>query len=867
MGMNPDRLRQVEELYHSTRKQERGERGAFLAEACRGDEELRHEVESLLAQNGSGEDMERPAWEIAPTLLAEDTVTQLAVGARLGPYQIESPLGAGGMGQVFKARDTRLGRAVAIKITRQQFSQRFEREARAISALNHPHICTVHDVGPNYLVMELVEGETLAARLRKGALPMEQVLRYGIQIADALAAAHAQGITHRDLKPANIMVTKSGVKVLDFGLAKFSEHNDTLTQCGAVLGTPAYMAPEQTDGKVADARSDIYAAGLLVYEMTTGKRVVQGQLPALDGLPERLAHVVERCLAKDPENRWQTARDLKAELEWAAAGDSVARPELVRRRAFFPWIAGAVAGAAGGAGLAAWAWRGKNSPAPIREIRFRLAPPEGAWLARVFTQQSLALAAVGGRMAMIATGERGSMVWVQRLDSLTASPLQGTEGATMVFWSPDGEFIGFWAGGKLKKIPADGGTPLAICDLSAVQSATWSPNGIIVAAPSLGISSHISVKSGAISPGKTLRWPKFLPGGKHLLYVNADPKIGSFRAYAAELSTGRETELMPTDTQVTFTPDRQGSSQGFLLFGRGATLQALRFDADRLRVAGEPVSVAKDVPFLAPTAWSEFDTSFDGALIYSTGAQEAQLTWLNRSGRDSGTVGDPRDFFGFLRFSLDGKKLAADVFDFSNGGTDIWAYDLSQNNAERLTFEPGGEFSPVWSPDGTRIAFGSGQDGPMQLRMKAVSDHGAGEGFPGGAFQLPSDWSSDGRWIFYQTNGGEANAEIWLASVADHKVMPLLQTRFDTSFPALSPDQSYLAFSANDTGRPEIYVQRFEGGDAPKLAGERRRISHNGGNGPRWRRDGKELFFLSPDRQIMAAAVEHGTGFGAPVDR
>ncbi|MBZ5636276.1 MAG: hypothetical protein LAO55_24380 [Acidobacteriia bacterium] len=304
------------------------------------------------------------------------------------------------------------------------------------------------------------------------------------------------------------------------------------------------------------------------------------------------------------------------------------------------------------------------------------------------------------------------MIWVQRLDSLTASPLPGTEGATMLFWSPDASFIGFWADGKLKKIPKEGGTPLPICDLPGAWSATWNQDNLIVAQTDFqGPSVKISVQSGAVSPGKPLNWPKFLPGGKHLLYVNLDPEIKGLRAYVAELSTGHETELMPTDTQVTFTPDQPGSSQGYLLFGRGATLLALRFDVERLSVMGDPVSVAKDVPFFWGLGWSEFDTSPDGTLIYSTGSQEAQLTWLDRSGRDLGAVGVSGDFFGFFRLSADGKKIAADVFDFSSGGADIWVFDVSQATGERVTHDPGTEDSAVWSPDGTRIAYGSGQGG------------------------------------------------------------------------------------------------------------------------------------------------------------
>ena len=809
----------------------------------------------------------------------------LTPGTRLGPYQILAPIGEGGMGEVYKAQDTRLDRTVAIKTSKTEFSGRFEREARAVAALNHSNICTLFDVGPNYLVMEYIEGTPL-----KGPLPLDEALKYAAQICDALDAAHKKGITHRDLKPANILVTKAGVKLLDFGLAKFAQVVQPLTDStaslaltanGQILGTPQYMPPEQLQGQEADVRSDIFAFGLVFYEMLTGKRafhasshanliaaILKDEPPPLRSLlpsiPPALERTVSKCLEKDPDRRWQSAADLRDELAWIAEG-GVAASTPVSRRVMFPWIAGGVAAGAGVAGIALWAWGRNNLTAPREATRFRLAAPEGAWISRVFTQQSLALSPVGRRVAMIATGERGPMVWVQRLDSLTASQLLGTEGATMVFWSPDGQFIGFWAGGKLKKIPAEGGTPLPICDLPGALSATWNQDNLIVLQTSfMGSSVKISVQSGAVSPGQPHFWPKFLPGGTHLLYANMDPKIKGLRAYVAELTTGRETPLMPTDTHVTFTPDQPGSRQGHLLFGRGATLRALRFDADRLSVSGAPVPVAKDVPFFG-TGWSEFDTSPDGVLIFSTGSQDAQLTWLDRGGRELGPVGAARDFLGFFRLSPDGKKIAVDVFDFSNGTTDVWICDVAQATTERATLDPGGA-SPVWSPDGTRLAYGRGHDGPMQLKVKAASDQGSEESFPPGVFQFPSDWSSDGRWIFYQTNGGEGNAEIWLASVADHKVMPLLQTRFDSSFPVLSPSGEYLAFSANDTGRSEIYVQRFQGGDSPKLAGARLRVSHGGGNGPRWRRDGMELFFLSTDRQIMAVTVKPGTGieFGIP---
>jgi eukaryotic-like serine/threonine-protein kinase len=588
----------------------------------------------------------------------------LSAGNRLGPYEIMSRIGAGGMGEVYKARDPRLDRTVAIKVSQEKFSERFEREARAVAALNHPHICTLYDVGTDHLVMEYIEGAPL-----KGPLPLDRALKYAVQICDALDAAHQKRITHRDLKPGNILVTKAGIKLLDFGLAKQGRGGEAavidvtmtkaLTGDGRIVGTLHYMSPEQLQGQEADPRSDIFSFGVVLYEMLTGKQAFEGASPAsvIAAILEReapsvssvaspaLDHVLRRCLAKDRENRWQSARDLKAELEWIATSESIA-PRTVPRRALFPWIGGAVAGASI-AGLATWGWRSTSLPALTRPIRFRLAPPEGARLERVVIRQSLALSPAGGHLAMIATGEQGPMVWVQRLDSLTPSPLQGTENAAIVFWSPDGQTIGFWAGEKLKKIAAGGGTVLSICDLPGASSATWNQDGTIVA----GNIRHdlpsnvISVRSGSISPWKVLFWPKFLPDGKHLLYARADPKVGAYRAHVAELSTGLETTLMLSDTQVIFVPDQlKGGSHGYLLFGRNSTLMALRFDAGRLQVVGDPVPVAKEVPFYEPTAWSEFEASADGVLIYSTGRQGAQLTWLDRSGRESGTVGDPQDF-------------------------------------------------------------------------------------------------------------------------------------------------------------------------------------------------------------------------------
>ncbi len=840
-----DRWQQIERIYQAALKRPAAERAAFLVAACPDDVDLQRQVASLLDQPSDG----------ATQTVAGGPPTPgpITPGCTLGPYRIEARIGQGGMGQVFRAMDTRLNRAVAIKTSHTPFDPRFQREARAIATLNHPNICTLYDVGAsenatNYLVMELCEGETLAARIKRGALKLDETLKIGSQIAAALAAAHAKGIIHRDLKPANIILTKQAAKVLDFGLAK-SDTDLTLTQSHAIMGTPAYMAPEQHAGQPTDHRTDIYALGLVLAEMATGQRPPPGARPDLTSLPAPLAHIMDRCLAPDPASRWQAASDVQAELDWAARTPDAVPSPAVPRRALFPWIAGAAAMGATGGGWLTWALRSQSSSAPTAgAFRFQTALPAGVRLQRNLAQQSLALSPAGNRVAMVATNAQGSMIWVQRLDSLTAGPLSGTEGARMVFWSPDGDFIGFWDGLKLKKIPAEGGTAVTICEIRNPWTATWSEAGVIVTAD-IGNSSRISVKSGTISPGRPMVWPKFLPGGKHLLYV----KLGVQQAYIEELATGRETALMPTDTQVLFVPDQRQSTQGHLLFGRGSTLLAQRFDADRLSVSGDPVPVAKDVPFFLPTGWSEFDASPNGTLIHSSGSQLAQLTWLDRGGRELNAVGEPRDFFGQFRISPDGKKLAADVFDFSTGNPDIWIYAFAQGTSERATSGVGGGANPLWSPEGTRLAFGNTKTGPLQLRVQTVGDPGSSVGFPRGEFQFPYDWSADGRSIFY---GGAGPRAIWVASLPDHKLTRLIQTAFETGNAALSPDGRYLAFNINETGRYEVYVQRFEGSDPPRLTGERRRVSRNGGTFPRWRRDGRELFFISPDRQITAVPVK-----------
>jgi len=519
--MTPERWRQIEELYHAARERGPEERKALLAQACRGDAELREKVESLLAQedpNGNSL-LGQPG-----SLIDEPTQTVVEPGAQLGPYKIEALIGAGGMGQVYRAIDTRLGRKVAIKICAQQFSGRFEREARAISSLNHPNICTLYDVGPNYLVMELVEGETLAARLQKGRQPMVTVLRYAAEIAGALAAAHAVGIVHRDLKPQNIMIAKSGAKVLDFGLAKSPQYQ-ALTASRVVMGTPAYMAPEQLEGKECDARSDIYALGLVLHEMAVGKRLPQGQPPLMGGLPPQFAHVIERCLQAEPENRWQSASDVKWELEWAAE-TQVTTQATESRKGRPRWIWGVAVSM-----LLLGLWLGWT----IAHLRHPVAGTRTAEQPLVRLDVALGPGVSLGRQAGVILSPDGTRLvyasqnrlFTLRLDQPKTIELAGTEGAFAPFFSPDGQWVAFFARGKLTKVSVEGGTPIVLCDAVQGRGGSWGEDGNIVAALNAGDAlSRIPSSGGTPTPVTELargefthRWPQILPGGKAVMFT------------------------------------------------------------------------------------------------------------------------------------------------------------------------------------------------------------------------------------------------------------------------------------------------------------------------------------------------------------
>src|SRR6202521_4221291 len=718
--MNEERWQKIEQLYHTVLEREPGGRSAFLDQACQGDVELRREVEALLAQGDAAGD---------------STVTVLTPGAQLGPYQIEDQIGAGGMGSVYRAVDTRLGRKVAIKICAQQFSGRFEREARAISSLNHPHICTLFDVGPNYLVMELVEGETLAARLQKGRLPMAAVLRYAAEIADALAAAHALGIIHRDLKPQNVMITKSGVKVLDFGLAK-SPTDETLTAPRVVMGTPAYMAPEQLEGKECDARSDIYALGLVLYEMAAGKRLQQGQPPVMEGLPPQFAHVIERCLESEPENRWQSASDVKGELEWAGktAGTTQVTTQATEPRKGLPrWIRAVAVGVLLGLGLG---W----TVAPLRQpvtgtpaagdvVSFAVYPPEKtAFSAAINTTVNVPQFALSpdGRAILFVAGSQGGrpMLWLRSLEQVSARALPGTEDALHPFWSPDNRWIGFFAEGKLKKIPAAGGAVQVVTQkITDFRGGTWGPDDTIVFATGSEPLQRVASAAGAaipvsiVAPGEdSQRYPKLLPDGRHFLYAN----IGSTDqsgVYAGSLDDKTGKRLLRTATSAVYAPP------GYLLFVDGDALLGQAFDAARLEVSGQPFLIAEHVG--RSTAYlSAVSASRAGTLAYAgTIAQNGRLTLLDRGGNALGSAGPEGEYTDF-RLSPNEKSLAASLVDPKAGTVDVWMTDLARGSNTRLTRGGLINNSPIWSPDGAQLVFRTNRNGLITFYQKSAAGGG-----------------------------------------------------------------------------------------------------------------------------------------------
>jgi Tol biopolymer transport system component/tRNA A-37 threonylcarbamoyl transferase component Bud32 len=795
----------------------------------------------------------------------------LAAGTKLGPYEILAPIGAGGMGEVYKARDARLERTVAVKVlpphlsSNPELRQRFEREAKTISQISHPHICALYDVNregeTEYLVMEYLEGETLADRLGRGPLPAEQLLRFGIEIADALDKAHRQGIVHRDLKPGNVMLTKSGVKLLDFGLAKFQaggrdvssgvsrlatemQASQPLTERGTVLGTFQYMAPEQLEGKDADARSDLFSFGALLYEMATGRKAFSGTSqasligailrddpPAISEVspmsPPTLNRVVKTCLAKDPEDRFQTAHDVKLQLQWVVEGGSQAglpAPVVARRknREKLAWAVAAAAIVA--AGLAAFGYL-RRAPVEASRVSAFLLPPEKTELELSDANVGSLTVSPDGRYATFAAkGPEGKvMLWLRALGELGAKPVSGTQGGTFPFWSPDSRFLAFFADAKLQKVDISGAPPLPLCDAPNGRSGAWNREGVILFSPdsTTGIV-RVPAAGGAPKPATALdaahgetthRWVSFLPDGRHFLYMAGSHSTGtrseSNAIYLGKLDSNERALVLQARSNVVY-------SSGHLLYMRERILLAQRFDAGSRRLVGEAVPVAEGVQYDPLFFRGTFAASDDGVLLYALGAgglSATRLTWVDRAGKPVGEpFGEPAEYSS-LSLAPDGKRIAAGIGDSASGMRSIWLFD-SRGVRTRFTF---GELSdgPVWSPDGTRIAFFKRKLTTTDAVVKSVG--GTGEEtvvFHSDRPSNPTDWSPDGRLLLVDLvpRNSPTKGDIWVAPVAgDGKPYPFLATEFNERNAYFSGDGKWVSYVSNESGRDELYVVPFPG--------------------------------------------------------
>jgi eukaryotic-like serine/threonine-protein kinase len=799
-----------------------------------------------------------------------------------------------------------------------------------VAALNHPHICTLHDVGQqdgiDFLVMEYLEGQTLAERLEKGALPLNQALQYAFQIADALDKAHRQGIVHRDLKPGNIFLCSRGptpararhtafagdagrrryateaenVKLLDFGLAKFAPvasvgiagmtaaatQSAPLTGQGTILGTLQYMAPEQLEGKEADARTDMFAFGAVVYEMVTGKQAFEGKSQAslissimsfepapLSSIqpmaPAGLDRVVHICLAKDPEDRWQSAHDLAGELRWIQEAGAGAEWRAVRTRKWTPLsqrIAWAAAGLLLLTSLAlTFAYFRGSAPSRARPVRLQMNAPANTAFA-----DSVAASPDGNWLAFTATHPDGnSSLWIRSLDSLVARALPGTDGARQPFWSPDSRALGFFAGGKLKRTELSAGTPQTLAEASLdPRGGTWGRDGTIVFAPSFqGGLLRIAATGGKVSPAialdsirkeQTHRWPSFLPDGRHFLYYTSrggGEEPGEI--FVGSLDQQPPARVVESSSLAMF------GAPGYLLFVRGKTLLAQPFDVDRLRLNGRPVAIADQLSLSGSIAGLRtFSVSSSGVLAYHAGSgNKTQLAWLDRAGRELGVIGPPADHYA-PRLSPDGTRLAENLWDrdtSTNG--DIWLTDLTRSIASRFTFHPAEDTQPVWSPDGTRLFFASSREGVQQL-YQALSDRPGSEELllRSGAWKATDDVSPDGQFLIYETIDPKTQIDLWLLPLSgDRRPKPFVVTPSEEYGAQFSPDGRWVAYVSNESGRSEISVQAFPSPES------KWQVSSAGGTMPRWRKDGRELFYLGAEGRLMAAEVSLSPSFDSRV--
>ena len=817
----------------------------------------------------------------------------LAPGTLLGPYEIGSPLGAGGMGEVYRARDTRLDRTVAVKILPQQLSsdpirkQRFEREAKTISHLNHPHICVLHDIGHqdgiDYLVMECVEGETLAKRLQKGPLALEQVLKLGAQIADALDKAHRSGVVHRDLKPGNIMLTPSGAKLLDFGLAKLvaplaslvtltaTKQESPVTQQGTIVGTFQYMSPEQIEGRELDGRSDVFSLGAVLYEMATGKKAFEGKTqasviaailerepPLVSSLqpmaPAAFDRIVKTCLAKDADERWQTARDLARELTWIAEESRISKaPDAVpRRREKFAWGLAALC-------IALLMWFGfaqlRSTRQPERQqLRLSLLPPQFT----SFVPYNFAISPDGRRLAFVAAApDGGTALWIRSLASGTAQQLTGTKGAMYPFWSPDNRQVGFFGDGKLKSADASGSAVQIICDAPGGAGGTWNDHGTIVFAanflirssrldsglmkvPASGGKPQPAIKSSG-SNATTLFWPSFLPDGDHFLYF-----ISLSGVYVGSLNS-MESKLISSEVA--------GNTQftsGRLFYVRDRSLMEQPFDLERLQTTGPPGPVAQQELEQDPAFYrAGFSVSDNGVVVFQSASDNAtRLSWFDREGKELDEL--PTIGYRDPALSRDGGLLAVSSDDERNGKHYIRIYDFVRGTSTRVS-DGGTEVFPILSPDGRSVAYVENvAESSQKIYVAATDGSGKPEPLVESQGSIPNDWSPDGRYLVYMDfQNGIPELHYYDFRKRSHSVYA------DGAEAQFSPDGKWVAFTGPLSGAyqgSDVFVAQF-----PELRG-RIQISNQGGAQARWRADGKELFYISADKKLMAVSIDTSHG-------
>ncbi len=832
----------------------------------------------------------------------------LTPGTRIGRYEVAALIDEGGMGQVYRARDTSLDRQVAVKVLPPSLTDdrerlaRFEREARLLASLTHPNVAAVHGLeeedGTRALIMELVEGETLARRLRDGPLPLREALPIARQVCEALQAAHERGVVHRDLKPGNVMVRPDGrVKVLDFGLAKDVAADEAgpdsggatggLTRSGSLLGTPPYMSPEQLEGHQADPRTDIWSLGCLLYEMLVGRTpfgrttawqtvaAILEQEPDLDrlpaGTPPRIRLLVERCLRKDPRRRLHHVADARIEIEeaiaegeasgWTASGARSRRVALSRPGTLAVL---ALTGAVGvGVGRALLSGPPDTGSARTDPLAFTVPIPPGMSIGPGEVSTHLAVSPDGRSLAF--TGSPASSpLRVHEFRTGTTRALEGTAGAASPFWSPDGRFIGFFAEGQLKKVPRDGGPPQVVSAASWEAGNSWGEDGTILFAQPVGpgrIAIHRVPEEGGEPESVTTVaeneighfWPHFLPDGRHFLYLaverSADP-VPPRHLYVASLDGGERRRLLSSVSRAVYAPP------GILLYATEGVLVAHPFDPEARQLVGEPRPITDRLRYFYMTGQAEFSASSavdNPVLAFHGGAWTSEIVRYDREGRFLGSLGEPAAF-DQVRISPDGRRAVVDVLDPANGGRDLWVYDLETLRSRRLTLHRADEQDPVWSPDGVRILYRSDESGPPDLYVRSADGSGAPERvLESGAVLTPQDWAGDGRHVLFQVSSRQTGQDQWVLDLGgESEPRPLLATRYTEWGGTYSPDGRWLAFVSDESGRSEVYVAPVED------PGARLAVSTTGGIGPRWSGDGGELFYVGPGPSLMAAEVRTG---------